>query len=118
MDDVTTVKMKFRCEQWSKTISACQSSGQTVIHWCSENGISIKSYYYWLRKIRKLASNSVAPVTAPETHEIVPILKKPFVTAVSSRPITLHVGTATLEIPDGVCPETIAAVLTALKSIC
>lgn len=116
MDDVTTVKMKFRCDQWIKTISECQSSGQTVTHWCSENGISIKSYYYWLRKIRKQTCNSVAPITVPETREIVPVRKDSLVT--SSRLITLHIGTATLEIPDGARPETIAAVLSALKSIC
>lgn len=55
MDDVTTVKMNYRFEQWSKTILECQSSGQTVTCWCSENGINIKRYYYWLRKIRKQA---------------------------------------------------------------
>ncbi len=118
MDDVTTVKMNYRFEQWSKTISACQSSGQTVTCWCSDNGINVKSYYYWLRKIRKQACDSVTSSSVPEIREIVPVHKDSIVAAVSSRPITLHVGTATLEIPDGSRPEAIAAVLTALKSIC
>jgi hypothetical protein len=118
MDDVTMVKMNFRYERWSKTISDCQSSGLTVTRWCLENGISAKSYYYWLRKIRKKVSDSITSIPTPEAHEIVPVRADSLSTAVSSRPITLHVGSATLEIPDGSRPETIAAVLTALKSIC
>ena len=33
--------------QWGERISSCRSSGLTVAQWCSENGISLTSYYKW-----------------------------------------------------------------------
>lgn len=58
MDQVTFVKSEFRLQQWSRIISNCQSSGQTVVSWCKENGINIKTYYYWLRKQLLFSNNS------------------------------------------------------------
>lgn len=52
MDQVTLVKSEFRLQQWADIIKNCQSSSQTVVSWCKENGINIKTYYYWLRKLR------------------------------------------------------------------
>ena len=48
---------EVRLEQWVSIISQCQNrpEGQTAKEWLRENGISEKSYYYWLRKIRRKA---------------------------------------------------------------
>lgn len=51
MDQVTYTKSAFRAQQWAEIIQACQSSGQTVVIWCAQHDVSIKSYY-WLRKLR------------------------------------------------------------------
>ena len=46
---------EIRLEQWKQIILQCQNRpmGQPAYQWLSDNGISSKSYYYWLRKIRK-----------------------------------------------------------------
>ena len=67
MDEVTFVKTKFRQEQWEKLITDCQSSGLKVDDWCEKNQISRHAYYYWLRKIRKKACNSILP-TIPKQN--------------------------------------------------
>ena len=46
-----------------------QQSGQTVRAWCSERGISTKTYYYRLRKVREAICQNVRQ-TAPEIAEI------------------------------------------------
>lgn len=55
MDKITDAKTEFRLKQWTKIIQTCQSSGMTVVGWCNQNNVKIKSYYYWLRRIRVLA---------------------------------------------------------------
>ncbi|MCD8111016.1 MAG: IS66 family insertion sequence element accessory protein TnpB [Clostridiales bacterium] len=48
---------EVRLAHWKQIIEQCQSrpEEQTTKQWLAENGISNKSYYYWLRKIRKQA---------------------------------------------------------------
>lgn len=44
-----------RLAVWTQRISDCRSSGKSVKHWCQENDISEKTYYYWQRRIFKMA---------------------------------------------------------------
>lgn len=75
MDQVTLVKSEFRLQQWSDIIKNCQSSGQTVVSWCKENGINIKTYYYWLRKLRLHMMNEQS-LSAVGQEESPPCFKK------------------------------------------
>ena len=50
---ITTIKHEVRLQEWSAQIEAQQSSGLTVQKWCEENGLSTKTYYYRLRKVRE-----------------------------------------------------------------
>ena len=51
MNEIVQVRM----QNWASIIKARQDSGQTTKDWCSENDVSINSYYYWLRRLRKAA---------------------------------------------------------------
>lgn len=46
---------EVRLAQWTRIIQQCQNrpQGQPACQWLKENGINSKSYYYWLRKVRK-----------------------------------------------------------------
>ena len=35
-----------RLAVWTQRIADCRSSGKSVKHWCQENDISEKTYYY------------------------------------------------------------------------
>lgn len=46
---------EVRLNQWKLIIEQCQSrpDGQTARQWLAENGVQEKTYYYWLRRVRK-----------------------------------------------------------------
>lgn len=58
MDQITH---DVRSSQWLEIITQCQnrSEGTTAKQWMADNGISEKSYYYWLRKFRKQACSQM-----------------------------------------------------------
>ena len=75
---ITTVKHELRLQEWSAQIEAQQSSGLTVQKWCAENGISTKTYYYRLRKVREQCMEpapSIVPLAVPRPNENIRIEK-------------------------------------------
>lgn len=58
MDQITH---DLRSSQWLEIITQCQNrpEGTTAKQWMADNGISEKSYYYWLRKFRKQACSQM-----------------------------------------------------------
>ncbi|MCD8361550.1 MAG: IS66 family insertion sequence element accessory protein TnpB [Lachnospiraceae bacterium] len=64
---------EVRLNRWRQIIDQCQSrpEGQTAKQWLAENHISSKSYYYWLRKIRRQAYEQAAgEIQVPEQKAI------------------------------------------------
>ena len=55
--DITslTPDKQVKFQYWLNVIHECRASGLTNREWCDQNGISLKSYYYWIAKFRKLA---------------------------------------------------------------
>ncbi|WP_445670202.1 IS66 family insertion sequence element accessory protein TnpA [Paenibacillus sp. PL2-23] len=47
------MRNRYRLQQWTELIRDCRSSGQTVVRWCADHEVSVKSYYYWLKKIHE-----------------------------------------------------------------
>lgn len=41
-------------ELWTRRISDCKNSGKHTSEWCNENGVNVKTYYYWHNKIHKM----------------------------------------------------------------
>lgn len=56
----------YRMEQWKQIIEDCQKSGLSNKICCEQYGISEKTYYYWLRKLR----TAVMEQTAPQIMEL------------------------------------------------
>lgn len=115
MDKITDAKTEFRLKQWAKIIQTCQSSGMTVVGWCSQNNVKTKSYYYWLRRIRSLTCEAGLLVPQRNETQIVPV---PFRQTKASALVTIHLSSVSVDIHDGTSRETIEAVLAALKTIC
>ena len=75
---ITTVKKELRLQEWASQIEAQQSSGLTVQKWCAENGITAKTYYYHLRKVREQCMEtvpSIVPLNVPRLSENIRIEK-------------------------------------------
>lgn len=47
-------------QEWAMLIQECSSSGLTKREFCQQRGISEKSFYYWLRKLRTQMVGTVA----------------------------------------------------------
>lgn len=111
MDQLTHT---VRRSNWINIIRQCQDrpAGTTAKQWLAENGISEKSYYYWLRKIRReVCEQEVLPeATSPSKVSFVEIPVKtvldtapvPAVPAAMTPVAVLRSGRLTLELADNV----------------
>jgi len=50
-----TPDKQVKFQYWLNVIHECRASGLTNQDWCETHNISLKSYYYWIAKFRKLA---------------------------------------------------------------
>jgi len=118
------ITRQYRLNQWTEIIRECRSSGQKISVWCTENNISIKSYYYWLKLVRTAACESL-PALSSGSQQIVPV-KMP-VPLIASEPtpavqdsvshIILRVGTVTVELHNGAATDLIENTLKALANV-
>ena len=90
---------------WSKRITDCKNSGMRPGEWCEENGINVKTYYYWHNKIRKLVSQQT---------ELFEVPAAPGRRDVPSA--TIRVGILEADIYSGADVEVIRAICQALKT--
>lgn len=119
MDMVSETKAEFRLRQWTKIIQECESSNLTNSAWCSQHNIEIKSYYYWLRKIRLKACQSKEFQSPAIKQDIVPLQLNSRPCSSSVHPaVTIHLGSASIDIAEGTSQATIETVLRSLQSIC
>ena len=114
-----SVKHEILKEQWKELIKNYNESGLPVRQWCEKNQISRHAYYYWLRKIRMNACESMLPAI-PEQNKSIAFAKVELQAHQSapSTAITIHLSGATLEVRDGASQQTIEYLLLALKKIC
>ena len=59
--EIMEVRNGYRMEQWREIIQECQKSGLSNKAYCQQQGISEKTYYYWLRKLRTAAVEQAVP---------------------------------------------------------
>ena len=121
MDQVTLVKNQVRAQNWYKLIEECQGSGQTVVSWCKENDVNIKTYYYWLRKFRQqeIEKRQLPVITElPEKPVTFQRLEVQSPVPNTKAAVIIRMGSATVEVTEGTSQQTIQAVLLALQSVC
>ena len=124
-----TPDKQVKLQYWLEVIRQCRASGLTNQAWCEQHNISLKSYYYWIAKIRKLAledlprknngihatadQNTLLPNPASEFAEI-PL---PGRHAARSAPaVVLHIGTITVEVFEDISSELLSSILKAVQS--
>ena len=107
MGDALTVRAEYRMQNWAVLIQECKASGLTNKEFCRQQGISEKSYYYWLRKLR----NQVIEETIPQ---IVPLNLE------ERNEDTLEIcyRGAKLQLPGNIEIESVAAILRSIQGRC
>ena len=106
MTDVLAVRNELRLRNWMEIIRECQESGLTNKAFCAQRGISGKTYYYWLRKIRNAAATAMEPqlvrLEGPHENE-------------SEHMIHIRYGKTELTLPDDVDLKAVTVLLNALR---
>ena len=62
-------KREANLRKWREAVYNCRNSGQTVVSWCRERGITPKTYYRWQKQVWEHESKAVAERTAGQ-HEL------------------------------------------------
>jgi transposase-like protein len=61
MSKALALRTEYRLQHWAKIAKECAESGMTNVSFCTSKGISDKTYYYWLRRLREAAAESMPP---------------------------------------------------------
>ena len=106
MADVLAVRNEYRLQSWMEIIRECQESGLSNREFCSQRGISEKTYYYWLRKVRAAAATVLEPqlvrVDSPKMSS-------------TEQMFEIRYGRAELKLPEDVDLKALAAFLNTLR---
>ena len=106
MADVLAVRDEYRAQAWAMLIQECNNSGLTKREFCQQRGISEKSFYYWLRKLR----SQMAEDTGPQLVQLDPA-------PATDDMLQIQYRGAELKLPVGVDMDAVAALLRYLQSL-
>ena len=106
MADVLAVRNEYRLREWTQIHQRCKESGLSNREYCRQNGISEKTFYYWLRKLREAAIDKQPELVAlPEGDRSADDM------------IYIRFGAAVLELPAKTDAGAIASLLQALQRL-
>ena len=106
MADVLAVRDEYRAQNWSMVIQECSNSGLSNREFCRQRGISEKTFYYWLRKLR----GQMADAAVPQLVQLEPVTEPEDLLQIQYRG-------AELKLPAGVDMDAVAALLRSLQSL-
>ena len=107
MADVLAVRDEYRLQGWAEIVKECQVSGLTNREFCAQRGISEKTYYYWLRKLRQTAA---ASMSTPQLVRLEERSESP-----EKHRIEIRYGEAELKLPADVDLKAVVVLLKALR---
>ena len=108
MADVLAILDDYRLQTWAQTVQACRNSGMTNRAFCQQHGISEKTYYYWLKKLRNAAAKTCQPTLVQLESEAV---------KVPDETLEIQFRGASLRIPGNVDMAAVAEILRALQKL-
>ena len=106
MADVLAVRDKYRAQTWAMLIQECNNSGLTKREFCQQRGISEKSFYYGLRKLRGQMAEAAGP-------QLVQLDSAP----VAEDMLQIQYRGAELKLPTGVDIDAVAALLRSIQGL-
>ena len=101
--NVTDIRTQMHMKEWGKLIEARQGSGLGIKQWCQQNNMPESRYYYYLRKLR-LAACETLPEDMRDGAQFALVPKharpsNPVITGASNIKITF--SNAVVEIGEG-----------------
>jgi len=120
--DIQKLNKSGRLDDWANMVSQCRNSGMTVSAWCKEHGVSIKTYYYRLKRLCEAIPEQAKPDNLPlpsgEAEPLFAEVTPAERTKRSSAVINIRLGNTQVEIYNGADAVTIETALRALSRIC
>ena len=115
---VQAMKHAALLQGWSARITECRTSGKSVKAWCSEQGIPIKTYYYWEKKFVTEATQQLSLPASTQAGLLMRVnpdaLPSSDVANLGSG-VTIRHGESIISLPVGSSAETIADLVKALN---
>ena len=106
MADVLAVREEYRAQTWAMLIQECNNSGLTKRAFCQQRGISEKSFYYWLRKLRSHMAEAAGPQLIPLDAPVI-----------SDDMLQIQYRGAELKLPASVDIDAVATLLRSLQTL-
>ena len=106
MEEVLAVRDAYRAREWAMLIQECSASGLTKREFCQQCGISEKSFYYWLKKLR----TQMVWAAAPQLVQLESLLAKDGI-------LEIHYRGAEMKLPSSVDMDAVAALLRSIQSL-
>ena len=99
-----------KIELWEKHIENYRKSKLTAEKWCGKNNISYSSLKYWITRMNKISTKAKQN---EETQEWISVETNKEVCPIESLPITISIGSYSINIPDDFNAKTLAKILKA-----
>lgn len=109
---------RVKIQNWIQIIHACMDSGLTNEEFCKQNDINLKSYYYYLAKIRKMKIEELPyknrkPQTYP-AETVFAEVEYPQASLPTSS-VVVRKKDLSIEIPETISDDFLSRILEALK---
>ena len=107
------LKHEQHLQKWIPIINSCVNSGLSKQEWCKQNGINIKSYFYWQKRIFDASVGSsvdFAELPTPAKELPDPQKDKGVIATVSINGISLN-------LLSGIDSETVTAIVRGLSNV-
>ena len=95
-------------KKWQKIMEMQQASGVNKSAWCREQGINLKTFYYWQKKLGSIS-------TEKPQNFVEAVITEP---VSASSKIQLYVGNIRIDVFDGVNAELLAKTIRAINAAC
>ncbi len=70
--DSTSVTKQLKLQHWTDIFRERKASGLTIAKWCKENDVTPSNYYYWLKRVKQVACDSL-PLLENQSSQLVPV---------------------------------------------
>ena len=115
---VQAIKHEALLQEWTARFAECRSSGMSVKAWCEAQGLSIKTYYYWEKRVVARANQQAIIPMTPRSGMLMRVDpdKLPGGDIIASgSEITIRHGESIITLPAGSSTEAVAGLVRALN---
>ncbi len=115
---VQAMKHAALLQEWSSKIAECRSSGMSVRAWCAEQGIPIKTYYYWEKRFVTEATQQLSLPASTQAGILMRVNPDALLGDTGGTigsGITIRHGESVITLPAGSSAESVAELVTALN---